>query len=133
MMTSMFAGKPPRPWKESRNPAAADALAESLNDENAGVRWIAGEALVAIGWEGVRQVLLNLYTEIGFDSTSGRPPTMSCHILRSTGRGTANFSSKPVLERLEGVEPGVSVPLAQHPLALGICAGRTCNNQARSG
>ena len=90
------------------DPAAADALAESLNDESAGVRWIAGEALVAIGWEGVRQVLLNLLRR----SDSTALCTSAHHVLSHFAKHRSGEFLKPVLERLEGVEPGVSVPLA---------------------
>jgi HEAT repeat protein len=90
------------------DPAASDALAESLNDESAGVRWIAGEALIAIGWEGVRQVLVALLRR----SDSTALCTSAHHVLSHFAKHRSGEFLKPVLDRLEGAEPGVSVPLA---------------------
>ncbi len=90
------------------DPAAADALAEALNDESAGVRWTAGEALITIGWEGVRQVLLNLLRK----SDSTALCTSAHHVLSHFAKHRSGEFLKPVLDRLEGVEPGVSVPIA---------------------
>lgn len=90
------------------DPAAADALAEALNDESAGVRWIAGEALIAIGWEGVKQVLVVLLRR----SDSTALCTSAHHVLSHFAKHRSGEYLKPVLERLEGVEPAVSVPLA---------------------
>jgi HEAT repeat protein len=90
------------------DPAAADALAEALNDESAGIRWTAGEALIAIGWEGVRQVLLNLLRK----SDSTALCTSAHHVLSHFAKHRTGEFLKPVLERLEGVQPGVSVPIA---------------------
>jgi HEAT repeat protein len=90
------------------DPAAADALAEALNDEIAGVRWIAGEALIAIGWEGVRQVLVVLLRK----SDTTAICTSAHHVLSHFAKHRSGEFLKPVLERLEGVEPAVSVPIA---------------------
>jgi HEAT repeat protein len=93
---------------EIADPAAADALAEAMNDESAGVRWTAGEALIAIGWEGAKQVLVTLLRKS--DSTS--LCTAAHHVLSHFARHKSGEFLKPVLDRLEGVEPAVSVPLA---------------------
>jgi HEAT repeat protein len=90
------------------DPAAAEALAEALNDESAGVRWTAGEALIVIGWEGAKQVLVSLLRKS--DSTS--LCTAAHHVLSHFARQQSGEFLKPVLERLQGVEPAVSVPLA---------------------
>lgn len=89
------------------DPAAVDALAETLDDESAGVRWTAGEALIAIGWEGVKQVLVVLLRKS--DSTS--LCTAAHHVLSHFAKQKSGEFLKPVLERLEGAEPAVSVPL----------------------
>jgi len=90
------------------DPAAAEALAETLDDESAGVRWTAGEALIVIGWEGAKQVLVSLLRKS--DSTS--LCTAAHHVLSHFARHKSGEFLKPVLERLQGVEPAVSVPLA---------------------
>jgi HEAT repeat protein len=90
------------------DPASADALAEALNDESAGVRWSAGEALIKIGWEGVKQVLLALLRRS--DSTS--LCTAAHHVLTHFAHHKSGEFLKPVIERLQGPEPGVSVPPA---------------------
>jgi HEAT repeat protein len=89
------------------DPAAAEALAEALDDESAGVRWTAGAALIAIGWEGAKQVLVSLLRKS--DSTS--LCTAAHHVLSHFAKNKSGEFLKPVLERLQGVEPGASVPL----------------------
>ena len=90
------------------DPASADALAEALGDESAGVRWTAGEALIAIGWEGAKHVLLTLLRK----SDSTALCTAAHHVLSHFAKHKSGEFLKPVLERLEGAEPAVSVPLA---------------------
>jgi HEAT repeat protein len=102
------------------DPASAGALAEALNDEDAGVRWTAGEALIAIGWEGAKQVLVALLRKS--DSTS--LCTSAHHVLSHFAKHKSGEFLKPVLERLHGVEPAVSVPLAALS-ALGHLQGPT--------
>jgi len=90
------------------DPAAAEALAEAMDDESAGVRWTAGEALIRLGWEGAKQVLVSLLRKS--DSTS--LCTAAHHVLSHFVRHKDGEFLKPVLQRLEGPEPAVSVPLA---------------------
>src|SRR5690349_3589420 len=44
------------------DPAAAGALAEALDHPNQDVRWLAAEALIALGQDGLKQVLMILLT-----------------------------------------------------------------------
>jgi HEAT repeat protein len=90
------------------DPAAAAALAEALDDENAGVRWTAGEGLIAIGWEGAKQVLVTLLRK----SDSNSLCIGAHHVLSHFAKQKSGDFLKPVLERLQGAEPAVSVPLA---------------------
>jgi HEAT repeat protein len=90
------------------DPASADALAEALNDESARVRWSAGEALIALGWEGAKHVLVALLRK----SSSTGLCTSAHHVLSHFAKQKSGGFLKPVLERLQGVEPGASVPLA---------------------
>jgi len=90
------------------DPASANALVDALDDESAGVRWTAGEALVAIGWEGVKQILVALLRRA--DSTA--LCTAAHHALSHFAKRRSGEFLRPVLERLEGPEPAVSVPLA---------------------
>jgi HEAT repeat protein len=90
------------------DPASAAALAEAMDDESAGVRWTAGEALIAIGWEGAKQVLVTLLRKSGSTALC----TSAHHVLSHFARQKSGEFLKPVLERLQGVEPAVSVPLA---------------------
>ena len=90
------------------DPAAVDALTEALNDESDSVRWAAGEALTAIGWEGAKQVLVTLLRK----SDSNAVCTAAHHVLSHFAKNKSGEFLKPVLERLEGEEPAVRVPLA---------------------
>jgi HEAT repeat protein len=90
------------------DPAAVDALTEALNDESDGVRWAAGEALIAIGWDGVKQVLVTLLRK----SDSNAVCTAAHHVLSHFAKQKTGEYLKPVLERLDGEEPAVRVPLA---------------------
>jgi HEAT repeat protein len=90
------------------DPAAAAALAEALDDESAGVRWTAGEALIVLGWEGAKQVLVSLLRRA--DSTT--LCTAAHHVLSHFSKRPTGECLKPVLERLQGIEPGVGAPVA---------------------
>ncbi len=90
------------------DPASADALADALHDESAGVRWTAGEALIAIGWEGCKQVLVALLRK----SDSTVLCTAAHHVLSHFAKTKSGECLKPVLDRLQGAEPAVSVPPA---------------------
>jgi HEAT repeat protein len=90
------------------DPASADALADALHDESAGVRWTAGEALIGIGWEGCKQVLVALLRK----SDSTALCTAAHHVLSHFAKMKSGEFLKPVLDRLQGAEPAVSVPPA---------------------
>ncbi|MFN0145233.1 MAG: HEAT repeat domain-containing protein [Dehalococcoidia bacterium] len=86
---------------------AAVALVGALTDRHGGVRWLAAEALAAIGEPAVRPVLRGLLAH----SDSPWLREGAHHVLRTlltTGPGEIT----PVVRALEGVEPAIGVMTA---------------------
>ncbi len=92
------------------DPLTAHALVEAMDDQNGDVRWVAGEALVAIGREGVRHVLTAALT----NSASLEFCRAAHHVFSSYAKTASADVLKPVLEQLDGYEPGVTVPQAAY-------------------
>jgi HEAT repeat protein len=90
------------------DPAAADALVEALDDASDDVRWVAGEALIGLGWEAVKQVLISLLR----NADSNGMCAGAHHVLSNFAKRKSGQFLKPVVDRLQGYEPGVSVPPA---------------------
>ena len=94
--------------KEIGEPAAAPALVNALEDEEFDVRWIAAEGLIQLNIYGVIP-LLRALKERG-DSTLLREGAH--HVFHDLSKGALRKYLAPVLDVLEGREPGEMVPMA---------------------
>jgi HEAT repeat protein len=93
---------------EIADPSAADALVAAMEDETAGVRWIAAEGVIALGHRGLVPLLHALIRNA--DSAWFR--LGAHHVLRGIeGRGLDPYVA-PVLEALSSAQPAMTVPLA---------------------
>ncbi len=92
-----------------QDPAAVHVLVEQLKDENAGIRWVASDALIALRRDAIPPLLEALMRD--FDSLWLRQSAH--HILHVTrDAGKLNEAEEKVFEALEDVEPAVAVPWA---------------------
>jgi HEAT repeat protein len=89
--------------------SAAPALIERIKDENAGVRWAASDALIALRHATIHPLLEALICD--FDSLWLRQGAHHIlHVLKDAGK--LNQAEEKVFEALEGMEPTVAVPWA---------------------
>ena len=86
--------------------SAATALVAALHDEDADVRWVAGEALVALGG-GALPPLLSELIRHSHSSDFCRGAHHVLHDLAKAGHGEL---LSPVIQALDGPEPGVAAP-----------------------
>lgn len=98
---------------EIADPAAAPVLVNALEDKGIGVRWLAGEGLIGMGRGGLRPLLQALVHH----SDSEWLREGAHHVLRGLTREGMSEDDMteivlPVLRRLEGVEPTITVPRA---------------------
>jgi HEAT repeat protein len=92
---------------EIRSPASAPALVQALQDEDAGVRWAAMDALIGLDQAGLKPLLEALIRD--FQSVWLREGAHHIlHTLRRKGHLPKPFVN--VYEALEGAEPEVEVP-----------------------
>lgn len=93
-----------------RDATVAAALVRRLEDDYLDVRWLAGQGLVALGRDGLVALLRAMMEE----PASVRRREGAHHVLRILAqRGQADVVG-PVLAAIEGVQPGLTVPLAAH-------------------
>ncbi len=100
--------------EEIRSPQAAPALVEELRDRDPGIRWLAGEALIALHEDAIRPLLQGLKDHIG--SIWMRESAL--HVLH--GLQKRNLLSQPliqVMNALSGPEPEVVVPWVTYAAA----------------
>ena len=91
-----------------KDPAAADALVEVLDHENDEVRWVAAQALIALGPEGLKQTLYALLTKAhSIDVRKG-----AHHVVAHFAQRMSGSFLKPLLASFGGFEPAVEIPLA---------------------
>jgi HEAT repeat protein len=94
---------------EIADPSAAHDLVSALGDPDGDVRWVAGEALIALNRDGLRPLLTKL-------TESDLPEGMyqaAHHVLRALARNEDLDSwLQPVIKALEGHEPAAGVPVA---------------------
>ena len=90
------------------DPSSAPALVLALEDELPGVRWIAGEGLIAMG----RDALAPLFRALIRRSDSVRLRQGAHHVLRALSEGEKGRQLAPVMEALEGPEPISALPVA---------------------
>ncbi len=93
---------------EIRDPSTATALAETLDHDDHDVRWMAAEALIALGNEGLKQTLVALLSKA--ESVSVREAAH--HVLSHFAKRKSKAFLKPVLAAYRSYEPAVSLPAA---------------------
>ncbi len=91
-----------------RDPGAAAALVETLEDEMLEVRWVAEGGIIDLNRDGLAALLHGLITHSGSE-----PFREAAHrILTAMARGENAQIAKPVLEALDGPAPIVAAPVA---------------------
>jgi HEAT repeat protein len=94
---------------EIADPSSAERLVAALGDEDTDVRWVVGEALVALGQEAIAPLLRCLTRS---DLTGG-VYRGAHHVLRHlVKRGVGSPSLEAVIQSLDQLEPEVAVPPA---------------------
>lgn len=103
---------------ELRDPLAAPALVETLDDRRFDVRWLAAEALINIGAAGVPPLLRALQAA-PWDAHWLRQGAH--HVLRILAiDDELHAILVPVVDALECVEPACSVPGAAHTALIAL-------------
>ncbi len=92
------------------DPSAAAALVSALQDEKAGVRWLAATALINLGRDALMPLLRGL--EGNSDSIWFRDGAH--HVLHSLIKDGVADEAIPVLEALEDIEPCIEAPVAAY-------------------
>jgi hypothetical protein len=95
---------------EIADPIAAPALVNTLCDDKAAVRWLAGNALIKLGHDALAPLLRGL--EASSDSIWFRDGAH--HVLRSLIREGEADEAIPVMEALENLEPRIEAPIAAY-------------------
>ena len=90
------------------DPASAPAMVAALEDDLPGVRWLAGEGLIALGREG----LIPLFRALIAQSDSVRLRKGAHHVVHALASGEYAPQLAPVVEALEGPEPISAIPVA---------------------
>jgi len=90
------------------DPAAAPAMVAALEDDLPGVRWLAGEGLIALGREG----LIPLFRALIAQSDSVRLRQGAHHVVHALAGGEFSVQLAAVLQALEGPEPISAIPVA---------------------
>jgi len=90
------------------DPASAPAMVTALEDDLPGVRWLAGEGLIALGRDG----LIPLFRALIAQSDSVRLRKGAHHIVHALAGGEYSQQLAGVLEALEGPEPISAIPVA---------------------
>lgn len=93
---------------EIADPESAEALVQTLRDEDFGVRWLASEGLIRLGREG----LIPLLEALARGLVSERFRAGAHHVIRAQLKGRDGETLRPVYEALGGFAPRVSAPLA---------------------
>jgi hypothetical protein len=89
------------------HPAAAASLAETLADSDKDVCWVAGEALIALGRDGLEPLLVALMDK---DRVPGLQPG-SHHVAHELVKGELAEMLGPLLEALSGPDVELTVPV----------------------
>lgn len=90
------------------DPAAVEAFVRCLEDESADCRWVAAEALVALGRVGLRRILVELvrYPETDWKLRGAH------HVLSGLRRAGYVESTAPVLRAFASDIPEIDLPKA---------------------
>jgi len=97
-----------RALSKIRSPGSAPAMVAALEDDLPGVRWLAGEGLIALGREG----LIPLFRALIAQSDSVRLRKGAHHVVHALASGEYALQLAPVVEALEGPEPISAIPVA---------------------
>ena len=88
------------------DPSTATALVSALHDQDPDVRWVAGEALVGLGGASLPALLAGLIRHShSVDFSRG-----AHHVLHDLARQGHAKLLTPVIQALDGPEPGVAAP-----------------------
>jgi HEAT repeat protein len=94
---------------EIADPTSAERLVAALGDKDSDVRWVVGEALIALGRESVKPLLTTL-------TKSDLPDGVyqgAHHVLHDLAKHhDLEVSLRPVLTALDQLEPEIAVPQA---------------------
>ena len=96
------------------DPVAAPALMHVLDDDDSDVRWVAGEALIALGHVGLLTVLSGLIKRAGSIAFC----TSAHHVLHEMK--ACGDSVAQVLESLEQLEPAMTAPPAAYKALMAL-------------
>jgi len=91
-----------------RNPQAAPALVQAMDDDRFGVRWLAAEGLVRMG----RAALPALLQALERHADSPWLRESAHHVLRLLSEEGLHSLVSPVLAALDDIEPALQVPIA---------------------
>ena len=92
------------------DPAAANALVATMEHDSPDVRWVAADALIELGSEGLRQTLTALLT----NSTSLRLRNSAQHVVAHFAHQLQTQFLKPLAARFSGFEPAATIPPAAY-------------------
>ena len=99
------------------DPLAAPALVHALDDEDPDVRWVAGEALIALGKTGLPALLMGLIrhsNSVGFLRAAH-------HVLHDLAPKHSDVPLSEVLSAIDAAEPAIAAP----PTALTVLRSLT--------
>lgn len=88
------------------DPSSAPALVSALHDQDPDVRWVAGDALVRLGGAGLPTLLGGLIRH----SHSVDFSRAAHHVLHDLAQQGHAELLTPVIQALDGPEPGVAAP-----------------------
>jgi HEAT repeat protein len=97
---------------EDRSPASIDALAQTLADEDFGVRWAASNALIYAGQAAFEPILRVLVTH----GTSAAVRETACHALCENTDPQVRAASQDLLQAMKGAGADAATPQAAFQL-----------------
>ena len=115
LLNALDAPQPHTRWEAAKalaeiaEPSAVERLVGALGDEDTDVRWVVGEALIALGRDAVKPLLATLTQS---DLPDGFYPGAH-HVLHDLAkRGDLSPVLEPVLKAFDQPEPEIAVPAA---------------------
>jgi hypothetical protein len=98
------------------DPSAAPALVEALADQDADVRWVTGAALIALGGDGLKPLLLALIDT----QHAGRLYAPAHHVVHDLAAGDFGELLCPLLDALGAPEAEMTVPVVAEKVLMRI-------------
>lgn len=93
-------------------PACIDALAQTMADENFGVRWAASNALIYAGQAAFKPILRALVAH----GTSAAVREAACHALCDNADPQVRAASQELLQAMKGAGADAAAPQAAYQL-----------------